>query len=69
LAIFDIPSNIAFMHLFNAGKDDELSTMHDKVHLCKISSVAKLFFSLFYHYTPHVASGSNIKQVPALNNL
>jgi hypothetical protein len=59
------PSNAAFMHLFGAGQDDALITMtgfdyatfHELQH-----------FFTFHQYTPHIAFGSNIMQLPALNN-
>jgi hypothetical protein len=53
------------MHLFSAGQDDALITMtgfdyatfHELQH-----------FFTFHQYTPHIAFGSNIMQLPALNN-
>jgi hypothetical protein len=61
------PSSSAFMHLFSAGQDDALITMTG-FDYATFHELLQHFSTLSYQYTPHVASGSNIMQLPALNN-
>jgi hypothetical protein len=55
------------MHLFNGGKDDTLITMTGFDH-ANFNELLQHFCTLFYQYTPHVASGCNIQQLPDCNN-
>jgi hypothetical protein len=61
-----LPSNSAFMYLFSAGQDDALITMTGFDH-ATFHEFLQNIFPLFHQYTPHAASGSNIKQLPGLN--
>jgi hypothetical protein len=55
------------MHLFNGGKYDTLITMTGFDH-ANFNELLQHFCTLFYQYTPHVASGCNIQQLPDCNN-
>jgi hypothetical protein len=60
-------SRSSFMYLFNSGQDDALITMTGFNH-ANFNELLQHFSPLFYQYTPHIASGCNIQQLPGHNN-
>ncbi len=56
------PGTTAFMHLHDGGQDDALITMTGLNH-STFHKLLTIFSPIFYQYTPHVDSGSNISQL------